>query len=155
MTPTPSRDDDTWSLLTTLFKGEVPEIASGIVEIRAVARKPGVGCKAAIHSYDGSVDGVAACVGPRGARIRKVVEQLGGERVDLFPWADLPERLIALALGPARTEDVVLDHSHRRALVLVSEDQMSLVRGRGGFNRELAGELTGWDIQLVVRNDAA
>ena len=155
MSPISSPEDDSWSLLTKRFKGKVPEIASGIVEIRAVARKPGVGCKLAIYSYDNSIDGVAACVGPRGLRIGKVVEQLGGERIDLFPWADSPERLIALALGPARTEDVVLDHSHRRALVLVSEDQMSLAAGLDGFNRQLACEVTGWDIQLVARKDAA
>ena len=155
MTPTFSSDDDTWRFLTKVFKDEVPEIASGIVEKRAVARKPGVACKLGIYSYDDTVDGVAACLGPRGDRVRKIVEQLGGERVDLFPWADSPERLISLALSPARTEDVVLDHSHHRALVLVSEDQMSLASGRDGFNRELAGKLTGWDIQLVARKDAA
>ena len=146
---------DTWSFLTKLFKREVPEIASGIVEIRAVARKPGIRSKLAIHSHDESIDGVAACMGPRGSRIQKVVEQLGGERIDLFPWADSPERLIALALAPARTTDVVLDLRHQRALVLVEDDQLSTASGRDGVNRDLASELTGWDIQLVVRKDAA
>jgi len=155
MIATSSFDDETWRLLTKLFRSEVPEIASGIVEIRAVARKAGVGCKVAIYSYDRSVDGVGACVGPGASRVQKVVEQLGGERVDLFPWADSPDRLISLALSPARVDDVVLDHSHRRALVLVSEDQLSIASGRDGVNRELAGQLTGWDIQLVARNDAA
>ncbi len=155
MIPTPWSDDETWRLLTKLFRSEVPEIASGIVEIRAVARKAGVRCKVAIYSYDLSVDGVGACVGPRASRVQRVVEQLGGERVDLFPWADSPDRLISLALSPARVEDVVLDHSNRRALVLVSEDQLSVASGRDGVNRELAGQLTGWDIQLVVRKDAA
>ena len=155
MIPESSSDDDTWRFLTNLFKREVPEIASGIVEIRAVARKPGAGCKLAIHSYDTSVDGVAACVGLKGARVQKVVDELGGERVDLFPWSDSPERLIALALAPARTEDVVLDHSHKRALVLVGQDQLSVASGRGGVNRDLASKLTGWEIQLVVRKDAA
>ena len=153
--PTSSSDDDTWRLLTKLFRSEVPEIASGVVEIRAVARKAGVGCKVAIYSHDRSIDGVGACVGPRASRVQKVVEQLGGERVDLFPWADSPDRLISLALSPAKVEDVVLDHSHRRALVLVNEDQLSLASGRDGVNRELAGQLTGWDIQLVTRKDAA
>src|SRR5216117_699044 len=143
MTPTFSSDDDTWRFRTRVFKDEGPEIASGIVDIKAVARKPGVGCKLAIYSYDNTVDGVAACVRPRGDRVRKIVEQLGGERVDLFPWADSPERLISLALSPARTEDVVLDHSHRRALVLVSDDQLSLASGRDGVNRELTSTLTG------------
>src|SRR3989442_9171626 len=96
--PTSSSDDDTWRLLTKLFRSEVPEIASGVVEIRAVARRPGVGCKVAIYSYDRSVDGVGACVGPRASRVQRVVEQLGGERVDLSPWADSPDRLISLAL---------------------------------------------------------
>ena len=153
---TPERSpDDTWSFLTKLFKHQVPEIASGAVEIRAVARRPGIRCKLAIHSHDPSIDGVAACVGPRGSRIQSVVQQLGGERLDLFPWADSPERLIALALAPARTRDVVLDQSHRRALVQVDDDQLSVASGRDGVNRELASELTGWDIHIVVRKDAA
>jgi N utilization substance protein A len=155
MIPDPSSDDATWRFLNGLFKQEVPEIAAGIVEIRAVARKPGAGCKVAIHSYDPSVDGVAVCAGLKGMRVRRVVDQLGGERVDLFPWTDSPERLIRLALAPARTDDVVLDHSQRRALVTVPEDQLSVASGRDGANRELASSLTGWDIHLVVRKDAA
>ncbi len=154
MIPQPS-PDEAWRHMNKLFKSEVPEIASGVVEIRAVARKPGVRCKLAIHSYDNAIDGVAACIGPRGSRIQRVVEQLGGERIDLFPWADSPERLIALALAPARTEDVVLDQQHRRALVLVQDDQLAVANGRDGVNRDLASELTGWDIRLVVRKDAA
>jgi len=155
MIPTSPSDDETWRLLTKLFKREVPEIASGIVEIRAVARKPGRGCKVAIYCYDASVDPVGACVGVGGRRVRKIVEELGGEHIDLFPWADSPERLISLSLSPAKIEDVVLDHSHRKALVLVSDDQRSVASGRDGVNRELASTLTGWDIHVVTRKDAA
>jgi transcription termination/antitermination protein NusA len=154
MIPRPS-PDEAWRFVNKLFKNEVPEIASGVVEIRAVARLPGIRCKLAIYSHDDTVDGVAACMGPRGSRIQRVVEQLGGERIDLFPWVDSPERLIALALAPAKTEDVVLDQQHGRALVLVHDHQLPVASGRDGVNRELASEVTGWDIQLVVRNDAA
>jgi N utilization substance protein A len=131
-----------------LFAEEVPEIASGAVEIKAIARKPGYRSKLALFSRDPRTDCVGVCVGVRGYRIKNVVDRLGGERIDLFRWDDSPEQLIARALQPAAIERVVLHPAEHRAVVVVKPDQVSLVLGRGGLNRQLDSDLSGWQIEV-------
>ncbi len=131
-----------------LFAQEIPEIAAGIIEIKAIARKPGSRTKLALQSHDPRVDCVGACVGVRGARIRKIVDVLGGERIDLFRWHESPERLIATALQPALIAEVILHPAQHRAVVVVKADQVSLVEGRRGENQELASRLSGWQIEI-------
>ena len=131
-----------------LFAEEVPEIAAGTVEIKAIARKPGYRSKLALFSRDPRVDCVGVCVGARGCRVRNVVDALGGERIDLFRWHDSPEQLITNALQPAAIERVILHPAEHRAVVVVQPDQVSLVLGRRGENRQLASELTGWQIEV-------
>jgi N utilization substance protein A len=138
-------------LIARLFAQEVPEIATGAVEIKAIARILGYRCKLALRSRDPQVDCVGACVGVRGFRIKNIVDQLDGERNDLFRWDDDPKRLIVSALQPAAIEEVILQNSQHRALVVVKEDQLSLVQGRWGHNRELASRICGWEIEPVVR----
>jgi N utilization substance protein A len=134
-----------------LFAQEVPEIASGVVEIKAIARKAGYRTKLAVSGHDPKVDSVGACVGRRGSRIRRIDDALGGERIDLVRWTDSPEDLIRNALQPARIDAVVLDPARHRATVFVQEDQLSLVRGRQGLNRALASQLCGWEIEVEPR----
>lgn len=110
-----------------LFSQEVPEIAAGTVEIKAIARKPGYRCKLAVYSHDPHVDGIAACVGVRGFRIKNIVDALGGERIDLVRWLKSPEELIVNSLQPAVIERVVLHPAEHRAVVMVLPDQVSLV----------------------------
>ena len=131
-----------------LFAEEVPEIAAGAVEIRAIARKPGYRSKLALFSRDPWVDCVGVCVGVRGCRIKNVVDALGGERIDLIRWQDSPEQLITNALQPAVIETVILHPAEHRAVVVVQPDQASLVLGRHGENRQLASELSGWRIDV-------
>jgi N utilization substance protein A len=131
-----------------LFAQEVPEIGTGSVEIRAVARKPGSRSKLALRSQDPKVDCIGACVGVRGHRIKNIVDALGGERIDLVRWDDSPEQLIANALQPAALERVILHPAEHRAVVVVKPDQVSLVLGRRGENRQLASELSGWQIEV-------
>jgi N utilization substance protein A len=131
-----------------LFAEEVPEIAAGTVEIKAIARKPGHRSKLALFSRDPRVDCIGVCVGVRGHRIKNVVVQLDGERVDLFRWDDSPEELITRALQPAAIERVVLHPAEHRAVVVVKPDQVSLVLGRRGENRKLASDLSGWQIDV-------
>jgi N utilization substance protein A len=131
-----------------LFAQEIPEIAAGTVEIKAIARKPGYRSKLALYSRDPRVDCVGACVGVRGFRIKNIVDELGGERIDLFRWSDTAEQLITNALQPAAIERVILRPAEHRAVVAVKPDQVSLVLGRRGLNRELASDLSGWQIDV-------
>jgi N utilization substance protein A len=140
-------DDDT-GLIAGLFAQEVPEIGAGSIEIKAIARKPGYRCKLALQSRDASIDCIAACVGLRGARIKKIVDALGGERIDLVRWDSSPERLIAHALLPAVIESIHLHPAQHRAVVVVKADQVSLVLGRRGENCSLASLLSGWQIEV-------
>jgi len=139
--------DDT-SHVARLFAEAVPEIAAGSVEIKAIARKPGYRCKLALVSRDPRIDCVGVCVGVRGCRIKNVVDGLGGERIDVIRWDDSPERLITNALQPAAIERVILHPAEHRAVVVVKPDQVSLVMGRRGENRQLASELSGWQIDV-------
>jgi N utilization substance protein A len=134
-----------------LFARAVPEIAAGVIEIRAVARKPGYRIKVAVSSSDPKVDAVGACVGVRGSRIKNVIDELDGERIDIVRWNDAPEQLIANLLQPACVRQVVVHPVLRHATVVVDEDQLSLASGRRGLNRELASQASGWEITLATR----
>lgn len=131
-----------------LFKLEVPEIPQEIVEIRAAAREPGSRTKIAVFSRDDAIDPVGACVGVKGARVQAVVNELGGERIDIVPWSADPERFAKLALAPARVARVFSDAQSHTIQAIVDEDQLSLAIGRNGQNVRLASELTGWKIDL-------
>jgi N utilization substance protein A len=131
-----------------LFKLEVPEIQQGIVEIRASAREVGSRTKIAVFSRDDNIDPVGACVGLKGSRVQAVVNELGGERIDIVPWSPDPERFAKLALAPARVARVFSDPNTKTIQAVVDEDQLSLAIGRNGQNVRLASELTGWKIDL-------
>src|SRR5919201_832638 len=121
-------------LIRTLFELEVPEIADGLVEIRAVAREPGYRSKIAVESHAQGVDPVGACVGPRGSRVRMVVSELRGEKIDIIPWNPEPARFVAKALSPARVREVYLDDDAKEATVIVPDDQLALAIGKEGMN---------------------
>lgn len=144
-------------LIRTLFELEVPEVADGLVEIRGVAREPGYRSKIAVQSHAQGVDPVGACVGPRGSRVRMVVSELRGEKIDIIPWNSEPARFIAKALSPARVREVLIDDEGKEATVLVPDDQLSLAIGKEGMNARLAARLTGWrvDIQSETQYAAA
>ena len=131
-----------------LFKLEVPEIQQNIVEIRASAREVGSRTKIAVFSRDDSIDPVGACVGLKGSRVQAVVNELGGERIDIVPWSSDPERFAKLALAPARVARVFSDPITKTIQAVVDEDQLSLAIGRNGQNVRLASELTAWKIDL-------
>src|SRR5487761_844979 len=142
-------------LIKTLFELEVPEIADGLVEIRGVAREPGYRSKIAVESHVQGVDPVGACVGPRGSRVRMVVSELRGEKIDIIPFNDEPARYIAKALSPARVREVLVDDENRQATVIVPDDQLSLAIGREGMNAKLAARLTGWRIDIRSESTVA
>jgi N utilization substance protein A len=135
-------------LIKTLFELEVPEIADGLVEIRGVAREPGYRSKIAVVSHTQGVDPVGACVGPRGSRVRMVVSELRGEKIDIIPWNTEPARFLAKALSPARVREVYIDDETKEATVIVPEDQLALAIGKEGLNARLAARLTGWKVDI-------
>jgi transcription termination/antitermination protein NusA len=135
-------------LIKTLFELEVPEIADGLVEIRGVAREPGYRSKIAVVSHAQGVDPVGACVGPRGSRVRMVVSELRGEKIDIIPWNTEPARFLAKALSPARVREVYIDDETKEATVIVPEDQLALAIGKEGLNARLAARLTGWKVDI-------
>jgi len=140
-------------LVQRLFEQEIPEIADGVIEIRAMAREPGYRSKVAVSSSDQRVDCVGACVGVRGNRIKNIVDELAGERIDIVRWSDDLQVLIPNALQPAEVEEVILCQMLGRAIVLVREDQLSLAIGRRGQNVRLASKLSGWDIEIMTREE--
>src|SRR5213075_130853 len=142
-------------LIKTLFELEVPEIADGLVEIRGVAREPGYRSKIAVESHAQGVDPVGACVGPRGSRVRMVVSELRGEKIDIIPYNDEPARFVAKALSPARVREVLVDDAGKQATVIVPDDQLSLAIGREGQNARLAARLTGWRIDIRSETEFA
>jgi transcription termination/antitermination protein NusA len=142
-------------LIKTLFELEVPEIADGLVEIRGVAREPGYRSKIAVESHIQGVDPVGACVGPRGSRVRMVVSELRGEKIDIIPWNPEPARFVAKALSPARVREVLVDDETKEATVVVPDDQLSLAIGKEGLNARLAARLTGWRIDIVSETEFA
>jgi N utilization substance protein A len=142
-------------LIRRLFELEVPEISSGVVEIKAAAREPGHRTKIAVWSNDPNVDPVGACVGARGSRVRMVTNELRGERVDVVPFSDDPVELIQNALAPARVREVRLDDETGTATVIVSDYQLSLAIGKEGQNARLAARLTGWRIDIKSETQLA
>jgi N utilization substance protein A len=142
-------------LIKKLFELEVPEIADGLVEIVNVAREPGYRSKIAVVSYADGVDPVGACVGPRGSRVRMVVSELRGEKIDIIPYNDEPARFVAKALSPARVREVLVDDEGRQSTVIVPDDQLSLAIGREGQNARLAARLTGWRIDIKSEQEFA
>ena len=135
-------------LITRLFENEVPEVYDGVVEVRSVAREAGVRSKVAVSSIDEKLDPVGACVGPQGCRVRAVVSELRGERVDVVLWSDDPARRVANALSPARVTRVLVDAENNYATVIVPDDQLSLAIGKEGQNARLAARLTGYHIDI-------
>src|SRR5687767_11717480 len=142
-------------LIKTLFELEVPEIADGLVEIRGVAREPGYRAKIAVESHAQGVDPVGACVGPRGSRVRMVVSELRGEKIDIIPWNTEPARFVAKALSPARVREVYIDDETKEATVVVPNDQLALAIGKEGLNARLATRLTGWKIDIQSESEFA
>jgi N utilization substance protein A len=141
------------SLVERLFEQEIPEIGDGVIEIKAKAREPGYRTKIAVNSTDQRVDCVGACVGVRGNRIKNIVDELAGERIDIVRWSDDMQVLIPNALQPAEVDEVILCQMLGRAIVLVGEDQLSLAIGRRGQNVRLASKLCGWDIEIMTRDE--
>ena len=135
-------------LLRKLFEMEVPEIEEGIVEIKEVAREPGHRSKIAVVSREPAVDPVGACVGPKGSRVRMVVNELRGEKVDVVPWSGDSAQFVANALQPAKVREVITDPATQTALVIVPDYQLSLAIGKEGQNARLAARLTGWRIDI-------
>jgi N utilization substance protein A len=142
-------------LIKQLFELEVPEIADGLVEITGVAREPGYRSKIAVVSHVDGVDPVGACVGPRGSRVRMVVSELRGEKIDIIPYNDEPARFVAKALSPARVREVLVDDAGKQATVIVPDDQLSLAIGREGQNARLAARLTGWRVDIRSETEFA
>ena len=138
-------------LVRALFELEVPEIADNTITIRRIEREPGYRTKLAVDSVDDKVDCVGACVGVRGNRIKSIIDELNGERIDIIRWNNEAMTLIANALKPAEVGDITLDPDVKKALVIVGEDQQSLAIGRKGQNVRLASKLTGWDIDIMTR----
>ena len=135
-----------------LFELEVPEVAEGVVQIRKLARDPGLRTKVAVESLDPRVDCIGACVGVRGTRIKSIIDEVKGEKIDIIPWSDVPEPLLAASLKPAEIHQITLvEGLHtKRATVVVPEDQLSLAIGWKGQNVRLAVKMTGWDIDIVL-----
>jgi N utilization substance protein A len=152
-------------LVRKLFELEVPEVADGLVEIKYVAREPGARgrdgkpspgrCKVAVISHADGVDPVGACVGPRGSRVRMVVSELRGERIDIVPYHDDAARFVAKALSPARVREVIVDDEAKSATIIVPDDQLSLAIGKEGQNARLASKLTGWRIDIKSQQQMA
>ncbi|OFW70614.1 MAG: transcription termination/antitermination protein NusA [Actinobacteria bacterium RBG_19FT_COMBO_54_7] len=141
-------------LLKRLFELEVPEIADGYVEIKAVAREPGHRSKIAVLSNDRNIDPVGACVGARGSRVRMVVNELKGEKVDITPWSEDPKELVSNALSPAKVKEVIIHGDEELAEVIVPDGQLSLAIGKEGQNARLAAKLTGWRIDIKSESQA-
>lgn len=136
------------NLLKRLFELEVPEIYDGIVEIKSVAREPGLRSKVAVSSREPGLDPVGACVGPKGSRVRMVVAELRGERIDVVPWSDDAATFVGNALSPAKVARVLISEDEHTATVIVPDDQLSLAIGKEGQNARLAAKLTGWRIDI-------
>jgi N utilization substance protein A len=141
-------------LLIELFRLEVPEIADGLIEVRAAARDPGSRAKIAVRSREPRIDPIGACVGMRGSRVQAVSNELAGERVDIVLWDENPARFVVNAMAPAEVSSIVVDEDSGSMDVAVAESQLSLAIGRGGQNVRLASELTGWDLNVMTETQA-
>ena len=136
-----------------LFKAEAPEIATGTVEIKAIAREPGSRSKIAVWSNDENIDAIGACVGQKGIRVVTVMSELGGEKVDIIPWSPDDLEFVASSLSPAKVLSIQMNDEDRTALIEVMDDQLSLAIGKGGQNVRLAAKLTGWRIDIKGVNE--
>lgn len=135
-------------LIQGLFELEAPEIASGVVEIKSIAREPGSRSKIAVFSNDDHIDPVGSCVGQKGIRVTTVMSEMGGEKIDIIPWSENPKEYVSSALSPANVTNIEIDEENHKAEVEVAEDQLSLAIGKGGQNVRLAAKLTGWRIDI-------
>jgi N utilization substance protein A len=133
-----------------LFEAEVPEVSERVIEIKALAREPGQRCKVAVASVDSKVDAKGACIGVRGSRIRNIVDEVNGEKIDIVLWNESSQVLISNAVRPAAVEEVSLCFELGRATIIVRDDQLSLAIGKRGQNVRLAARLTGWDIDILT-----
>ncbi len=141
-------------LVGKLMELEIPEVKAGTVEIKGVAREPGVRCKVAVSSKDEQVDPIGACVGQNGVRVQSVTQELSGERIDIIPWSANPKEFIVESLKPAKISGIEVNDTERRAKVYVNQDQRALAIGKGGQNVRLASILTGWEIDIMDSVDA-
>ncbi len=132
-----------------LFRMEAPEISNGVVLIKAIAREAGSRSKIAVSSTDSHVDPIGSCVGQRGVRVSTVINELGGEKIDIIEWSEDPKKFVADALSPAKVESVKISEEEHKATIEVAEDQLSLAIGKGGQNVRLAAKLTGWRIDII------
>jgi N utilization substance protein A len=139
--------------VAALFKMEVPEINEGLVVIKDIVREPGERTKLTVYSKDKSIDPVGACVGMKGTRVQSIVRELRGERIDIIPWTEDPRMLIARALSPASVGRIGINEEDKTAMVVVSDDQLSLAIGKKGQNVRLAMKLTGWDIDILSESE--
>ena len=142
-------------LIKRLFELEVPEISDGIVEIKACAREPGHRTKIAVSSNDATIDPVGACVGARGARVRMVVNELRGEKIDIIPFSDDPGEFVTIALSPSKIKEVLVDEESGTATVVVPDYQLSLAIGKEGQNARLAARMTGWRVDIKSETEVA
>lgn len=142
-------------MMAELFRIEVPEIGEEVIEIKGVARDPGLRAKLAVHTNDGRVDPIGACIGMRGSRVQAVTNELGGERVDIILWNANPAQFVINAMAPAEVLSIVIDEDRHAIDIAVAEDQLSLAIGRNGQNVKLASELTGWKLNVMTETEAA
>jgi len=141
-------------LVKRLFELEVPEIYEGVVEIKSISREAGSRSKIAVVSHDENVDPMGACVGPKGARVQNIVNELKGEKIDIIKWSKNPEEFIASALSPAKVVSVTVDEDSKSAKVVVEDNQLSLAIGKEGQNVRLAAKLTNWKIDIKSKSQA-
>lgn len=141
-------------IVKRLFETNIPEVASGVIEIMGISRDPGLRTKIGVKSNNNMVDPKGACVGVQGVRIKQINNALNGERVDIFNWSDNPVKLIAEALTPARVISVLVDEKEHKSLVIVPDDQFSLAIGKGGQNARLASQVSGWKIDIKNESTA-
>jgi N utilization substance protein A len=140
--------------LVELFRLEVPEVGQGIIEILGAARDPGLRAKIAVKSNDPKLDAIGACVGMRGSRVQSVSNELAGERIDIIPWDEDPAKFVINAMSPAEVLSIVVDETSKTMDIAVAEEQLSQAIGRGGQNVRLASELTGWNLNVMSKDDA-
>ena len=141
-------------LLKRLFEIEVPEIFDGTVEIKSVAREAGDRSKISVHSDNDEVDPVGSCVGPKGARVQAIVNELKGEKIDIVKWSEDPVVFVANALSPSKVLDVMVNEEEKATTVVVPDYQLSFAIGKRGQNARLAAKLTGWKIDIKCETDA-
>ena len=136
-------------MVRKLFELEVPEIFTGTVQIKAIAREAGARSKIAVASSEDGIDPIGSCVGQKGTRVQAVIDELGGEKIDIILWNEKPEKFIAAAISPAKVVEVKLDNDRKAAKVFVPEEQLSLAIGKQGQNVRLAAKLVGWKIDVL------